>query len=602
MAKNKMKSNKRNKKEFGNSSNNFETEKSVSNQKVKKGKGTVDCLRNLGVRKKLFVGFMVVLFFFAITVGAAIINIRIIVNSLNTFYSEQYSVSKSCVEARNQLSIIENSLLRMINTSDDLEKYSNIVNEKVEQLQKEFEVISSKFSGDTELINKFEMNVAEVVSSKDSIVKFTQYSSRGASGILETKYLPIIEKTSETLGNIEDVVKQQISETIADSKTTFIESLLLIGGLFVVGSIFAIAAILLIAKNIVKPVKQIQKVASDMALGKIDAKIDYLYNDELGKLSRDLNKTTSTLSLYINNISEALNKIASGDMQVDFDIDYVGDFKPIGEAIKKISRDLSKSLYLINESSEQVSTGAEQVASGSQALSAGSMQQANAIETLSASIEVISNEAKKNSESAAKASKFTVDVQNQVEKGNKLMQDMLKSMEEISNVSGEISKIVKNIDDIAFQTSILSLNAAVEAARAGEAGRGFAVVADEVGNLAGKSAESAENTTTLINNTLDAIKRGTVIADETAKALASIVDGTHQSTEYVNNIVNASNSQLESINSVLEGVEQISGVVQTNSATAEESAAASEELASQATSLKDEVSRFKLATEVEEAI
>ncbi|MEG2769394.1 MAG: methyl-accepting chemotaxis protein, partial [Oscillospiraceae bacterium] len=244
--------------------------------------------------------------------------------------------------------------------------------------------------------------------------------------------------------------------------------------------------------------------------------------------------------------------------------------------------------------SEQVASGSDQVSSGAQALSQGATEQASSIEELSATIQAVSNQIKDNANNAKMASELSSMAGKEVQNGNEHMQSMIVAMEDISSTSNKIGKIIKTIDDIAFQTNILALNAAVEAARAGSAGKGFAVVANEVRNLAGKSAEAAKNTTSLIESSINAVANGTKIADETAMSLKVVVEKSNLVLQKVEEIAEASAEQANSVVQITTGVDQISAVIQTNSATAEESAAASEELSSQSQMLKDLVGKFTL--------
>ena len=242
----------------------------------------------------------------------------------------------------------------------------------------------------------------------------------------------------------------------------------------------------------------------------------------------------------------------------------------------------------------EIKNSSDQVSSGAQALSQGATEQASSIEQLSASIIEISDQVRSNAVNANNATSLVESVGKEIDRSNIHMQEMIRAISEISDKSAQIGRIIKTIDDIAFQTNILALNAAVEAARAGAAGKGFAVVADEVRNLAGKSAQAASETTELIESSISAVLNGTRIADETAESLSSVVTGASKITSLMQDISKASNEQANSIGQVTQGIEQISGVVQTNSATAEESAAASEELSAQAQLLNSLVSKFKM--------
>lgn len=259
-----------------------------------------------------------------------------------------------------------------------------------------------------------------------------------------------------------------------------------------------------------------------------------------------------------------------------------------------MSNTLKDAIGKIQQSSIAINMNAEQVSTGAQTLAQGTTEQASAIEELSAEINEIYTTIVNNAEYAENAGSKAMQASKEVEHGNMQMREMLSAMDEISNSSSEIGKIIKVIDDIAFQTNILALNAAVEAARAGAAGKGFAVVADEVRNLAGKSAEAAKQTTALIENSINAINKGTMLAGEAGKSLAGIVDKTNETNELINEIVKASSQQTISVNQIRRGIEQISSVVQENAATAEASAANSEELSGQVLILNDLVKQFTL--------
>lgn len=307
-----------------------------------------------------------------------------------------------------------------------------------------------------------------------------------------------------------------------------------------------------------------------------------------------MNDTLDSLSSYVTEISYVLNEMANSNLEVAINNEYKGDFAQIKEALNLIIESLNTVLGEINNASEQVASGSRQVSDGSQALSQGATEQAASVEELTASITQVAAQTKQNALNANQANELAVVAKDNAEQGNTYMQGMLKSMTDINESSNNISKIIKVIDEIAFQTNILALNAAVEAARAGQHGKGFAVVAEEVRNLAARSANAAKETTAMIEGSIKKVEDGTKIANETAGALEKIVDGVAKAADLVRDIAAASNEQATGIGQINKGIEQVSQVVQTNSATAEQSAAASEELSSQAELLKEMVGKFRL--------
>lgn len=316
--------------------------------------------------------------------------------------------------------------------------------------------------------------------------------------------------------------------------------------------------------------------------------------DEIGVLQNSTAVLVERLKAVVADISQLLDQLANRNLNASSTMDYDGDFKPIKAATERITDALNDALGQIRESSYSLDSGAGQVSSSAQNLSQGATEQASAIEELSATIADLSSQVQKNAKNAQEARTQAGNAETAVTESSRSMQHMISAMNEIDDKSREIGKIIKTIEDIAFQTNILALNAAVEAARAGESGKGFAVVADEVRDLAGKSAEAAKNTTALIEITVKAVQNGTKIADETAQAMGDVVQSTEGVTQLIMKIAQASEQQADALNQVTVGVDQIASVVQTNSATAEESAAASEELSGQSQLLKNLVSHFRL--------
>lgn len=380
------------------------------------------------------------------------------------------------------------------------------------------------------------------------------------------------------------------SEFMAQVKTSIIQ-LSVVG---IISILIAIFLMLRIANRIVVPVSEILGAIEEMEKGNLQFEVSIAKDNEIGKMSNSVKNLGVVFQEMISDISHVLGEIARGNLTVKSNAEYVGDFTEIHDSMEQIVAKFNETVGNIKISAQQVASGSNQVSSGAQALSQGTTQQAASIMDLSLIIKEIADKNKVNSEDAQIANELSQQSGKDVMAGNEYMKEMMEAMEEITNKSGEIGKIIKTIDDIAFQTNILALNAAVEAARAGTAGKGFAVVADEVRNLAQKSAEAAKNTTQLIEDSVTAVQKGTKIADNTAKALSSIVEKVVQVNERITKIAEASAEQTVAVNQVTLSVDQISAVVQTNSATSEESAAASEELNGQAEILKDLVSYFKI--------
>jgi methyl-accepting chemotaxis protein len=429
---------------------------------------------------------------------------------------------------------------------------------------------------DEKLVSAIEENNTEII----------EYEENGEKHVGS---LDVIGDTGwKLVSSMSEAEFSQATEDLSN-KVTFI---------FLIVGMLLLALIFILITKMTKPIVQIQRVSDKLANGDLDVEINVSSNDEVGKLAESISSLTDRLKKYIDYIdesSEVLNQFANGDLRLNLKYEYTGEFEKLKNALINVSEMQKQVIGEIKESSEAINSGAEQIASGASATSQGATEQASSIEELSAGIIVLADAIKNTADEAKGAGNKSLEASNKVENGNEKMQELLLAINEISKTSGQIGKIIKVIDDIAFQTNILALNAAVEAARAGSAGKGFAVVADEVRNLAGKSAEAAKETTDLIENSLSAIKNGTSLAKETGKYLEDVVVATGEASKLIGNIVDMANEGAVAIEQIKIGVEQVSSVVQENAASAEESAANSVELASQVERLNELISKFKLS-------
>ena len=361
---------------------------------------------------------------------------------------------------------------------------------------------------------------------------------------------------------------------------------------FVVGAL----VISKFVKRIIVPLNAINGKILDMEQGKLSGDaIEVHTGDELETLADAVNSMTAYTNTIIKDIEAVSAKLAAEDLTAEPAADYIGDYAPIKSALYGIINSTSDVIRQIGASSKLVSDGSSKMSDNSTTLSQAAPEQAATVEELNASIVEISSNISANADSAGKAKVLADDCMKIVNEGNVKMTDMLHAMEEINETSSQIANIIKTIEDISFQTNILSLNASIEAARAGEAGKGFAVVAGEVGQLAGKTAEAAKNTTALIKTSLTAVENGTVMANETAKMLSKIVSETDDTAKVIDKIAAASQEQADSVKQILVGMDQISTSVQMTSGSSAECAASAEELSGQAKVLLDLVQRFKIA-------
>lgn len=568
----------------------------MKNLKINKGHISGK-FKNLKIGKKLTYSFSIIIIMLIFSSIISIVNLKFFTDQVNRFDKECYEVTNSAWTARLGLDKVEKSIYKSTSTPNRslVKEYTAEVTAGMEIVKNSVEQLKGNKAVNVGLITEIENELNAATPICVELVDLLNKSKNVQSlAIMNEELLPHLQLIEATLNQIDNVLQDNSDNFVKNANQMATISVVLLLITLVLSILFAFIISKYVTKSIVKPVNEISEAANRMSIGDFSYKINYTSKDELGVAATNITNTIHTLQLYIGKINEVLNKMSTGDLTSSIDIDFVGGFAPIKKSVEEILFSLNDAISKINEASTHVTCSSEQVSAGAQALSQGATEQASSIEELSATVNEISEQVKINANNSNNVSKITNALSKEVETGSNKMMSMTDAMSDIKHSSTEIAKIIKAINDIAFQTNILALNAAVEAARAGVAGKGFAVVADEVRNLASKSAEAAKNTTALIENSINTVDKGTKIANDTAKSILSIAEEMNRSVLLINQITDASNEQAVAILQVTQGIEQISAVVQTNSATSEESAAASQELSAQANLLNRLVGKFKL--------
>ncbi len=559
-------------------------------------------MKNLSISMKLIVGFGIVLILMLLSIVLSAYSITGIGEQVELYGNYTLPNTSSTWSIRRDMLSVERYLLQAMqeDSQDKVEEYLTLAGNEGTHLRDTITAFSKNQSD-----NSLDKQIADLNGTLDETASIrqriadlldnkTQENTAAAYRIFEEQYVPSFDKAADIAVDLfDDGNKRAQTQKATAEKDRDMAWILLISA-FAASLVITIIVIIAIRSSILKPVKEIEGVYNEMAKGNMKVQIRYDSRDELGKMARNIRKTNTMLSSYIHDISDKLGQMSNGDMRIRVDLDYIGDFAAIKQAIQNTASALNHTLLTINTASEQVSSGSSQVSSGAQALAAGSTEQASSVEELTVSITKIAEQASENSENVKTATQYVEQAGSGVNAGNEHMRQLTEAMDNIGSASGQIANITKVIEDIAFQTNILALNAAIEAARAGNAGKGFAVVADEVRNLAAKSAEAAKQTAELIQRSVSTVAEGSQITAQTAQILQEVEAKALMVNESIVKIEQASAEQALAIEQIKQGLSQVSAVVQTNAATAEENSATSEEMSAQATTLREEVNRFKL--------
>lgn len=381
------------------------------------------------------------------------------------------------------------------------------------------------------------------------------------------------------------------SEYMQETVSIFL--ILLVG--FLVCIVITALVCLFRTRALIKPLKRIGLVAENFAQGNLDSGICRKTNDEIGDLEEIFSTTQVNLKQIITDIAVVLQGISNKDLTVKTSAVYPGDFRSIQDSLQGITAAMNDTMSQVHAAASHIDAGAAQVSTGAQSLAQSTSEQASSVEGLLEAAQKISDKIDHTANQAEAAKNQTLAAKDSLTESDQKMQKLVAAMNQIKDTSSQVQEIIKTIDDIAFQTNILALNAAVEAARGGSAGKGFAIVADEVRSLAGKAAEASRTTQELVQASIEAVKEGNALLEDTAKALDETAANASLAMESIVEIAKASMEEAASVNRITLGLDQISSVVQTNAATAEESAASSEELSGQASLLEHLLAQFKIS-------
>jgi len=547
---------------------------------------------NFKIRTKLMICFIVLALFTGVVGIVGVINMKDMYTSSKTMYEEQFLPAQDLQSIEIVFEQVRAVHIYILYDADESKLQDRLA--QIDQLVVETNRLLDNF--DKTIHNDKEQALFD--TAKASLLEYRtqrtanlELAKAGKVDEAIANIKPVTDSRAKATTDLKALVdyKTNLSATVvANNKNNYNSQRNLMIGIIVAAVSMAIILGLIIAGIISKPIKKLVDTANKLSIGEVNVDIDISSKDEIGTLADAFRK-------MINNIrqqAKAAERIADGDLTIDVEVKSENDL--LGKNLFQLVKNNNEILSSIAVAAEQVAVGSRQVSDSSMALSQGATEQASSVQELTASLEEIAAQTELNAHNANQANELAETAKVNAVQGNSQMKEMLKAMEDINESSANISKVIKVIDDIAFQTNILALNAAVEAARAGQHGKGFAVVAEEVRNLAARSANAAKETTDMIEGSIKKAEGGTKIAKETADALNKIVNGIEKVAGLVSNIAYASNEQAMGITQINQGIMQVSQVVQTNSATSEESASASEELSNQAILLKETISKYKL--------
>lgn len=573
--------------------------KTARKKKVTKAKSGMEEFyrkKKVGDKLKYAFGTVIVTFMFAMLM--AFIAIILMNADTKKFYEEAYMSSVTQMEIRKDVQLMSKNILwaLTVDNTGAAQSYLSAADQAARKVESNVEELRQSYA-DRTAVDDLQQAVSEMEDIRAQLMELAKQREKAkALVIFNGDYNNALVSVQNKLVIIGDNATQEATTQYRAARTTGIGSIILMVVLGVVSLNFSIVIRKAITKNMLRPIKQIQKASADLKAGNLDVDITYESPDELGQLANDFKDACATLHAMVEDTGVLLDQMANGDFTISEDnkSKYVGSFVEQFESMHQLGSQMSDTLEQINVASEQVAQGSGQLSCGAQALAEGATDQAGAVEELTATVENITEVANNNAAAAEESYETVREAAEHAGQSREDLERLTEAMQRIDATSKEIQNIIGSIEDIAEQTNLLSLNASIEAARAGEAGRGFAVVAEQIGKLAGDSARAAVNTRDLLGKSLQEVENGNVITEKTVEALNQILETMNRFADTAKGSSESSREQADMLRQVEQGIEQISSVVQSNSASAEETSATSQQLSAQSDELKTLVGKFKL--------
>ena len=570
-------------------------------EKIKK------CIANLKVEGKLKVYQMTVLVMTLFLVSVAVISTLVIRSNIEKMtevwspsleYLQDLETMTAKYRIKQYQHLVESDVAIMNSCEEEIQKLESQIQDTGENL----DAIINEDSDAQKGKDDYEVASAAWKKYRDASDEILKLSREGkqqeASKLMTGEVYEDYKSFAEKLTILRDAFQVELdrAKTMANVCTVIIFIVIVAAGLAIAVVTTLIGRI--ITNSITEPVEQIDAAVASLRKGELSnvEMLTYESEDELGDTIRNLKEAMGILADYVREISVEVKAIAQGNLTRNGDdiTDFLGDFSELKASLLYILKRFNSTLTEISNLAEQVSSNSSEVEKASKSLADGATEQAGVIEELNATIDTVVDLAADTAKETQSASARVKASTNKANEEKEKMNDLLMEMEHITEISKEIGNIITDIENIASQTNLLSLNASIEAARAGEAGKGFAVVADQIGKLAADSAQSAVNTRDLIDKTLVEIEKGNTITRTTADAFNQIIADMESFAEIAENTMEKANSQAESLEQIGQGIEQLSGVVQDNAASSEENTAISINLAEGAAKMHDRVNIFKL--------
>lgn len=545
------------------------------------------------IGSRLILSFLVIVLVVVGVSGFSILKMQELANLTANLYRHPYAVSTAALRVHDGITAMHRSMkdVALANSEEQIVAASSVVAGYQRDVLADFDIILERFLGDKAQIETARQEFVNWEPIRNDVIQHMRNGERAqAADITRGRGAEHIEVLFGHVEGIIDFAENKAAEFNTGAEATRVATIQLTVVIVAVSVLLSILLAIVLTRSVTQPLSALTAIAAEVQTGSFDVDLSKeASKDELGSLTESF----YSIVQFLQKKADVVDSVAGGDLSVD--ATAAGESDVLGNGLNTMTTNLNRLMAQVKDAAEQVSQASGQVTDSSHQLSDGATSQASSLQEISASINQVNGQSRQNADNSTEANHIARQAATTARSGNDQMSSLREAMERISHSSDQIKKVVKVIDDIAFQINLLALNANVEAARAGKYGKGFAVVAEEVRNLAARSGEAVQETTAMVEESVRNIEVGNQLTDDTARQLEEIVTGSEQVAQFLDEISAASKEQAQAIDEITEGLTRVDQVTQENTASAQQSAAAAEQLGQQATRLHQSISRFTLS-------